>query len=111
MFDIISKLLEALYFPWSTKIIRVSSVGENTMSGHFSGLVIRMCAAEEHDVLRIWYPPHQIDSMTKRSAEHINGGTWVNFVNTLSGSRTLLSSPGTSSSSRKLIAEFTWAAF
>ena len=84
IFDMIVKFLDALYAPWRSKLISVSSDGENTMTGRHSGLVTRLCAAAEHDVLRIWCPPHQIDLVAKRAAERVTNGEWVHFAYTFS---------------------------
>ncbi|KAI2495067.1 hypothetical protein MHU86_19462 [Fragilaria crotonensis] len=84
IFDMIVKFLDALYAPWRSKLISVSSDGENTMTGRHSGLVTRLCSAAEHDVLRIWCPPHQIDLVAKRAAERVTNGAWVHFAYTFS---------------------------
>jgi hypothetical protein len=80
IFTLIRKFLDALYPSWRSKLISVSSDGENTMTGRHSGLVTRLCQAAEHEVLRIWCLAHQLDLVTKRAAEIINDGDWVKFV-------------------------------
>ncbi len=84
IFTVICKFLDALYPEWRAKLISVSSDGENTMTGRHSGVVTRLCAAAENDVLRIWCPPHQIDLVMKRAAEGIFDGEWVKFAYTFS---------------------------
>uniref|UniRef100_M4BUL5 Uncharacterized protein n=1 Tax=Hyaloperonospora arabidopsidis (strain Emoy2) TaxID=559515 RepID=M4BUL5_HYAAE len=64
IFDTVCKFMDALsafYESWRGKMLCVASDGENAMTGHHAGLVTRLCAANEHPVLRIWCAPHQID--------------------------------------------------
>jgi hypothetical protein len=82
IFLMIAKFLDALYPTWHDKLISVSSDGENMMTGRHYGLVTRLCKSATHDVLCIWCPPHQMDLVSKCSAETINKGVWVKFVYT-----------------------------
>ncbi|ETV67156.1 hypothetical protein H257_16556 [Aphanomyces astaci] len=74
------KFLDALYPPWRTKLIGMSSDGENTMTGRHRGLVTRIVATAENPVLRIWCAPHQIDLIVKQAAECVAYGTWIKFT-------------------------------
>jgi hypothetical protein len=80
IFNMFVKFLDALYSKWRSKLIGMSSEGENTMTGRHTGLVTRMVACAENPVLRIWCPPHQIDLVVKSSSNGIAGGTWVAFA-------------------------------
>ena len=80
IFDMIVKFLDALYAPWRSKLISVSSDGENTMTCRHSGLVACLCSTAEHDVPRIWCPPHQFDLVAKCAAKRVINGAWVHFA-------------------------------
>ncbi|RHY05403.1 hypothetical protein DYB36_006565 [Aphanomyces astaci] len=80
MFNMIVKLLDALFPKWRAKLIGVSSDGENTMTGRHRGLVTRLVAAAEYNVMRVWCAPHQIDIIAKKCADRIDGGTWIKFA-------------------------------
>jgi hypothetical protein len=58
IFKVFVKFLDALYSKWRSKLIGMSSDGENTMTGRHGGLVTRTVACAENPVLRIWCPPH-----------------------------------------------------
>jgi hypothetical protein len=53
IFNMLVKFLDTLYGKWRAKLIGMSSDGENTMTGHYTGLVTRMIACAENPVLRI----------------------------------------------------------
>ncbi|RQM20482.1 hypothetical protein B5M09_013883, partial [Aphanomyces astaci] len=53
IFNMLVKFLDALYPPWRTKLIGMSSDGESTMTGRHRGLVTRIVATAENPVLRI----------------------------------------------------------
>ncbi|RHY03057.1 hypothetical protein DYB25_011238 [Aphanomyces astaci] len=80
IFNMLVKFLDALYPPWRTKLIGMSSDGENTMTGRHRGLVTRIVATAENPVLRIWCAPHQIDLIVKQAAECVAYGTWIKFT-------------------------------
>ncbi|RHZ28071.1 hypothetical protein DYB37_002647 [Aphanomyces astaci] len=75
MFNMIVKLLDALFPKWRAKLIGVSSDGENTMTGRHRGLVTMLVAAAEYNIMRVWCAPHQIDIIAKECADRIDGGT------------------------------------
>ncbi|CAK9275998.1 unnamed protein product [Sphagnum jensenii] len=77
IFNLIVKFMDALYNKWRAKLIGVSTDGENTMMGRHAGVVTRLVDCANHDVMRIWCAPHQIDIMVKATAEGINNGDWV----------------------------------
>lgn len=84
IYNMVAQLLDALYPSWPSKLISVSSDGENTMTGRHAGFVTRLCNRAEYPLLRIWCPPHQIDLVVKATANLIDDGNWVKFVYTLS---------------------------
>jgi len=53
IFNMLVKFLDAMYGKWRTKLISMSSDGENTMIGRHTGLVTRMIACVENPVLCI----------------------------------------------------------
>ncbi|RHY20746.1 hypothetical protein DYB36_011168 [Aphanomyces astaci] len=69
IFNMLIKFLDALYPPWRTKLIGMSSDGESTMTGRHRGLVTRIVATAENPVLRVWCAPHQIDMIVKQVAD------------------------------------------
>ena len=79
MFNMIAKLMDALFPYWRAKLIGVSSEGENTMTGRHRGLVSRLVSAAEYNVLRVWCAPHQIDIIVKQSDDGIDGWEWINL--------------------------------
>uniref|UniRef100_M4BWZ8 DUF659 domain-containing protein n=1 Tax=Hyaloperonospora arabidopsidis (strain Emoy2) TaxID=559515 RepID=M4BWZ8_HYAAE len=69
--------MDALYGSWCGKLLRVASDGENAMTDRHAGLVTRLCAADEHPVLRTWCAPHQINLEMKHSSANVFQGEWV----------------------------------
>ncbi len=83
VFNMINKFMDALYSKWCTKLIDMSTDGENTMCWHAS-VVTRIVTCAEHKVLQIWCAPHQINIVVKASTKSINDGNWVKFAYTFS---------------------------
>jgi hypothetical protein len=52
IFNMFVKFLDALYRKWRSKLIGMSSDGENTMTGRHAGLITRMIACAENPVLQ-----------------------------------------------------------
>lgn len=50
LFNTIVKFLDALYADWRSKLLSVATDGENTMTGHRSGVVTRLEQEAEHEV-------------------------------------------------------------
>ncbi|CAI5741065.1 unnamed protein product [Hyaloperonospora brassicae] len=61
MFNMIAKLMDALFPNWRDNLIGVSSDGENTMTGRHRDLVTRLVSAAEYNVLRVWRQVPQKD--------------------------------------------------
>jgi hypothetical protein len=74
------KALDALFPNWRSKLMNISSDGENTMTGRHAGFVTRMANEVANPVLRIWCPLHQIDLVLKADAEAVADGTWIEVV-------------------------------
>jgi hypothetical protein len=72
IFNLIAKFMDALYNKWHAKLLVVSTDGENTMTAHHAGVITRLIACTDNDVLRIWCPPHQINIVVKAAAEGID---------------------------------------
>ncbi len=77
IFNLIAKFMDAMYIKWCAKLIGVSTDGENNMTGHHVGIVIRLIDCADDDVLRIWCALHQIDIVVKAVAEGIDNDVWV----------------------------------
>jgi hypothetical protein len=84
IFNLITKFMDAMYSKWRSKLIGVSMDGKNTMTGRHAGVVTRLIACADNNVLRIWCAPHQIDIVVKAVVEAIDNGVWVKQVYTFS---------------------------
>jgi hypothetical protein len=80
IFNMIAKVMDALYVKWRAKLIGMSSDGENTMMGHHASMVTCIVTCAENEVLCIWCAPHHIDIVVKATAEGIDDGIWVKFA-------------------------------
>jgi hypothetical protein len=79
-FNLLVKFLNAMYTPWRTKMISMSTDGENTNTGHLNGLVTRFYREASNVLLHVWCPPHQIDLVVKEKNGAICDGEWVKFT-------------------------------
>jgi hypothetical protein len=80
-FVLIEKMLDALSgVTWRSKILSVSTDGENTMTGRFNGVVTRLERASKYPLLRIWCAPHQIDLVIKNATALLQDGDWIDYV-------------------------------
>jgi hypothetical protein len=77
IFNLIAKFMDTLYSKWRSKLIGVSTDGENTMTGHHAGVVTRLVACADNNVLQIWCALHQINIVVKAAVEAIDNGVWV----------------------------------
>jgi hypothetical protein len=77
IFNMIAKFMDALYIKWLTKLIDVSTDGENTMTSCHVGVVTHLVDCADNDVLRIWCTSHQIDIVVKVADEAIDNSIWV----------------------------------
>jgi negative regulator of replication initiation len=84
IFNMLVKFLDALYGKWRTKLISMSSDGENTMTGRHTDLVTRMIACTENPVLRIWCALHQIDMVVKSTTVELADDEWIMFARSFS---------------------------
>jgi hypothetical protein len=80
IFNMLVKFLDALYDKWRTKLIGMSSNGENIMTSRHTGLITRMITCAENPMLHIWCALHQIDLVVKSTAEELVGGKWIIFA-------------------------------
>jgi hypothetical protein len=80
IFELVVKALDALFPNWRSKLLNISSDGENMMTGRHAGFVTRMANEAANPVLRIWCPPHQIDLVLKAAVEAVADGTWIEVV-------------------------------
>jgi hypothetical protein len=80
IFNLIAKFMDALYSKWHSKLIGVSTDGGNTMTGHHAGVVTRLVACADNNVLQIWCTPHHINIVVKAAVEAIDNGVWVKQV-------------------------------
>jgi hypothetical protein len=84
IFNLIAKFMDALYSKWRSKLIGVSTDGENTMTGRHAGVVTCLVVCADNNVLRIWCTPHQINIVVKAAVEAIDNSVWVKQVYTFS---------------------------
>jgi hypothetical protein len=63
----VCKLLDNLCVSWRSKLIPISTDGENTMTGWIGGFVTLMAKEAVYEVLRVWFPPHQMDLVIQTS--------------------------------------------
>jgi hypothetical protein len=82
IFNLITKFIDALYKKWRSKLIGVLTDDENTMTGRHAGVVTRLVACADNNVLRIWCTPHQINIVVKAAIKAIDNGVWVKHVYT-----------------------------
>jgi hypothetical protein len=82
IFNLIAKFMDALYSKWRSKLIGVLTDGENTMTCHHAGVITRLVACADNNVLRIWCTPHQINIVVKAVVEAIDNSVWVKQVYT-----------------------------
>ncbi len=82
IFNLIAKFMDALYNKWCSKLIGVSTDGENTMTSRHAGVVTHLVACADNNVLRIWCTSHQINIVVKAAVEAIDNGVWVKQVYT-----------------------------
>ncbi len=75
IFEFAVKALDTLFPNWRSKLLNISSDGENMMTGRHAGFVTRMANEAANPVLRIWCPPHQIDLVLKAVVEAVANGT------------------------------------
>jgi hypothetical protein len=77
MFLMACKLLGNLCVSWRSKLISVSTDGENTMTGWIGGFVVLMAKEAFYEVLRVWYPPHQMDLVIQDATVQISDGLFA----------------------------------
>jgi hypothetical protein len=74
----VCKLLDNLCVSWRSKLISVSTDGENTMTGWIGGFVTLMAKEAVYEVLRVWCPPHQMDLVIQDATVQISDGLFAN---------------------------------
>jgi hypothetical protein len=66
--------VDNLCVSWRSKLISVSTDGENTMTGWIGGFVTLMAKEAVYEVLRVWCPPHQVDLVIHDATVQISDG-------------------------------------
>jgi len=68
---LIKTMLDTLCPDWRSKLISISSDGENTMTGQHGRVVTLLENECNNPVLRIWCVPHQLDIVVKNTLQDV----------------------------------------
>jgi hypothetical protein len=68
---LIKTMLDTFCPNWRSKLISISSYGENTMTGRHGGVVTLLEKECNNPVLRIWCVPHQLDIVVKNATQDV----------------------------------------
>jgi len=68
---LIKTMLDTLCPNWRSKLISISSDGENTMTGRHGGVVTLLEKECNNPVLHIWCIPHQLDIVVKNATQDV----------------------------------------
>lgn len=74
IFNLIAKFMDAFYIKWRVKLISMSSDGKNTMTNRHAGIITRIVACVENEVLHIWCVQHHMDIVVKAVSKGIDNG-------------------------------------
>jgi hypothetical protein len=85
MFDLITKLLTAMYPEWKKKLLGISTDGASSMTGSVRGLATRLEAVVEHKLYRIWCGLHQLDLIMKYGYKELMDGEFNDILHKLTG--------------------------
>lgn len=72
--NLITKVMDVINSGWRDKLIRLSSDGENTMTGCRGGVITLLEQQVTNDILRVWCPAHQMDLVMKAAFARIDNG-------------------------------------
>jgi hypothetical protein len=73
----VCKLLDNLCVSWRSKLMSVSTDGDNTMTGWIGGFITLIAKEAVYEVLRVWFPPHQMDLVIQDAAVQISDGLFA----------------------------------
>ena len=85
MFNLITKLLTAIYPDWQKKLLGVSTDGASSMTGSVRGLATRLEAVIAHKLYRIWCGLHQLDLVMKYGYKDLMDGEFNDIMHKLTG--------------------------
>jgi hypothetical protein len=68
---LIKTMLDTLCPDWCSKLILISSHGENTMTDQHEGVVTLLEKECNNPMLRIWHVPHQLDIVVKNATQDV----------------------------------------
>ncbi len=68
---LIKTMFDTLYPDWRSKLISISSDGENMMTGRHRGVVTLLEKECNNPVLWIWCVPHQLDIVIKNATQDV----------------------------------------
>jgi len=68
---LIKTMFNTLCRDWRSKLISISSDGENTMIGRHGGVVTLLEKECNNPMLRIWCVPHQLDIVIKNATQDV----------------------------------------
>jgi hypothetical protein len=69
--ELIKTMFDTLCPNWRSKLISISSDGENTMTGRHGGVVTLLEKECNNPVLRIWCVPYQLDIVVKNATQDV----------------------------------------
>jgi hypothetical protein len=86
LFRTLSKALDIVIPDWRTKLMGISSDGENTMTGRINGVVTKIQAASDgKDIWRVWCALHQIDLVVQDAYKRLLNGDFIDNLVTVIG--------------------------
>jgi len=68
---LIKTMLDTLCLDWRSKLISISSDGENMMTGRHGGIVTLLEKECNNPVLQIWCITHQLDIVVKNATQDV----------------------------------------
>ena len=81
---LIYSIMDSIFGEWRTKLIGVSTDGENTMTGRYGGVVTLLEHQETNRIVRIWCPIHQADIVAKACINALSEGRFYKDAHNLS---------------------------
>ena len=81
---LIYTIMDSIFSEWRTKLIGVSTDGENTMTGRHGGVVTLLERQATNKIVRVWCPIHQADLVVKKCINLLGDGLFYKQAHNLS---------------------------
>jgi len=81
---LIYTIMDCTFHDWRTKLIGLSTDGENTMTGRYGGVVTLVEREATNQIIRVWCPIHQIDLHSKNAINTMTDGEFYKTAHNLS---------------------------